>query len=58
MSLTRIDQVNRVDEKQAPPKVLEDLCRVLFDTQKKTMELNNECNELRQEIEEIRRLIR
>lgn len=55
MSLSKIDRVNGVNENQSPQQVLADLCRALFDTQKKLMEVNNECVELRRELEEIKR---
>jgi vacuolar-type H+-ATPase subunit D/Vma8 len=36
---------------------LAELCRVLFDTQRKLMEVNNECVELRSELEEVKRRV-
>ncbi len=58
MSLFRIDQVKGVDESQPPAVVLAELCIVLFDTQKKLMQVNNECVELRRELEDIKCKVR
>jgi hypothetical protein len=55
MHLSKMDRVDGVEANQAPQKVITDLCRALFDTQKKLMEVNNECVELRHELEEIKR---
>jgi hypothetical protein len=54
MSLTRIDSFARVDAKLPPQEAIAELCRVLFDTQRKLVEINNECIELRRELDGIK----
>ena len=55
MPLTRIDRVDGVNEQQTAQQVVKDLCKVLFETQKKLMDVNNECVELRRELEDVKR---
>jgi hypothetical protein len=55
MPLTRIDRVDGVNEQQTAQQVVKDLCKVLFETQKKLMDVKNECVELRRELEDVKR---
>ena len=55
MALTKIDDVHGVDVHQSPQKVLADLCTVLFESQRKLAEVNNECVKLRTELDGLKR---
>jgi hypothetical protein len=57
MALSRINSVSGVDESRPSQRLLAELCRVLFDTQRKLMEVNNECVDLRSELEEVKRRV-
>jgi hypothetical protein len=55
MPLSRIDTIRGVDPNQSPQRVLADLCKVLLDTQMKLSQVNNECIDLRNELEQMKR---
>ena len=55
MSLSKIDLVGHVNESQPLPSLIKEICQKLRDTQLKLMQVNNECLQLRQELNELKR---
>jgi hypothetical protein len=51
MPLSKIDRFAVVDTSRQPAEVFAEVCRVLNDTVRKLAEVNNECIQLRQELE-------
>lgn len=54
MSLYKIDSVNHVNPERPLNEVIVDLCRKLADFQVLTMKINNECLDLRREVENLK----
>ena len=55
MTLERIDRIPSVDETHHPQIVIRELCRLLNETARTLVDVNNECIELRREVEELKR---